>query len=100
MDQASLPIVGSTPGLLRKKVAIQRLAVVLASFLLVSSALAGELAALCSAAKDFVTAAKAQEGILITYPTANELAASTMAYAAAKKRYFAEFRCRSSSLSA
>ena len=71
---------------------LQLLAVVLASLLIVSSALAGELGALCSAAKDFVTAAKAQEGILITYPTANELAASTMAYAAAKKRYLAEFR--------
>jgi hypothetical protein len=32
------------------------------------------------------------KGILITYPTANELAASTMAYAAAKKRYLSEFR--------
>jgi hypothetical protein len=59
---------------------------------MVSSALAGEFAALCSAAKDFVPAAKAQEGILILYPTANELAESTMAYAAAKKRYLAEFR--------
>src|ERR1700720_1634592 len=48
---------------------LQLLAVVLASLLIVSSALAGELGALCSAAKDFVTAAKAQEGILITYPT-------------------------------
>jgi hypothetical protein len=44
------------------------------------------------AAKDFLIAAKAQEGILITYPTANELDASTMAYASAKKRYLSEFR--------
>jgi hypothetical protein len=71
---------------------LELLGIVLASFLMVSSALAGEFAALCSAAKDFVAAAKAQEGILITYPTANELAESTMAYAAAKKRYLAEFR--------
>jgi hypothetical protein len=39
-----------------------------------------------------VTACKAQEGILITYPTPNELAASTMIYAAAEKRYVAELR--------
>lgn len=39
-----------------------------------------------------VTAGKAQEGILITYPTPNELAASTMIYAAAEKRYVAELR--------
>ena len=71
---------------------LELLGIVLASFLMVSSALAGEFAALCSAAKDFVPAAKAQEGILILYPTANELAESTMAYAAAKKRYLAEFR--------
>jgi hypothetical protein len=35
---------------------------------------------------------KEQEAIVITYPTADELAASTMAYAAKKKRYFSEFR--------
>jgi hypothetical protein len=29
---------------------------------------------------------------LITYPTAGELATSTIAYAAAKKRYFSELR--------
>ena len=50
--------------------------------LIVSSGFARELGALCSAAKDFVSAAKAQEGILITYPTAGELAASTVAYGA------------------
>ena len=60
--------------------------------LIVSSGFARELGALCSAAKDFVSAAKAQEGILITYPTASELAASTLAYAVAKKRYFSELR--------
>ena len=49
--------------------------------------LSGELGALCSAAKDFVSAAKVQEGIVITYPTASELAASTIAYAGAKKRF-------------
>ena len=41
---------------------LQLLAVVLASLLIVSSALAGELGALCSAAKDFVTAAKSAGG--------------------------------------
>ena len=68
------------------------MATVLASTLIVSSAFAGELEALCSAAKDFVSAAKVQEGILIAFPTANKLAATTMAYAAAKKRYFSELR--------
>jgi hypothetical protein len=67
-------------------------AIALATFLVVASASGGELHALCSAAKDFVSAGKAQEGILITYPTPNELAASTMAYAAAEKRYVAELR--------
>ena len=71
---------------------LQLLAVVLASLLIVSSALAGELGALCSAAKNFVSTATTQEGILITYPTASEFAASTIAYAAAKERYFSEFR--------
>src|SRR5271166_3735192 len=61
---------------------------VVAALLIVSSGFAGELGALCSAAKDFVSAAKAQEGIVITYPTAGELAASTVAYAVGKKRYF------------
>jgi len=65
---------------------------VVAALLIVSSGFAGELGALCSAAKDFVSAAKAQEGIVITYPTAGELAASTVAYAVGKKRYFAELR--------
>ena len=60
--------------------------------LIVSSGSARELGALCSAAKDFVSAAKAQEGIVITYPTARELAESTLAYAVGKKRYFAELR--------
>ena len=60
--------------------------------LIVSSGFARELGALCSAAKDFVSAAKAQEGIVITYPTARELAESTLAYAVGKKRYFAELR--------
>jgi hypothetical protein len=69
------------------------LGVVIAALVMVSSALGGELGALCSAAKDFVSAAKVQEGIVITYPTAGELAASTIAYAGAKKRYFAELRC-------
>src|SRR5271165_4740110 len=64
----------------------------LGSILIVSSGFAGELGALCSAAKNFVSAAKTQEGILITYPTASEFAASTIAYAAAKERYFSEFR--------
>jgi hypothetical protein len=68
------------------------LGVVVASLVIVSSAFAGELGALCSAAKDFVSAAKVQEGILITYPTAGELATSTIAYAAAKERYFSELR--------
>jgi hypothetical protein len=68
------------------------LAATLGSILIVSSGFAGELGALCSAAKNFVSAAKTQEGILITYPTASEFAASTMAYAAAKERYFSEFR--------
>ena len=36
--------------------------------------------------------APAQEGVVITYPTASELAASTLAYAVAKKRYFSELR--------
>jgi len=65
---------------------------VAAALLIVSSGFAGELGALCSAAKDFVSAAKAQEGVVITYPTAAELAASTMAYAVGKKRYFVELR--------
>ena len=65
---------------------------VVAALLIVSSGFAGELGSLCSAAKDFVSAAKAQEGVVITYPTAGELAASTMAYAVGKKRYFAELR--------
>jgi hypothetical protein len=65
---------------------------VIVALLIVSSGFAGELGALCSAAKDFVSAAKAQEGILITYPTAGELAASTLAYAVDKKRYFSELR--------
>lgn len=64
----------------------------LGSILIVSSGFAGELGALCSAAKNFVSAAKTQEGILITYPTASEFAASTIAYAAAKEWYFSEFR--------
>ena len=68
------------------------LAAILGSLLLVSSGFAGELGALCSAAKNFVSAAKTQEGILITYPAASEFAASTTAYAAAKERYFLEFR--------
>ena len=68
------------------------LAAILGSILIVSSGFAGELGALCSAAKNFVSAAKTQEGILITYPTASEFAASTIAYAAAKERYFSEFR--------
>src|ERR1700741_2257442 len=67
-------------------------AAICGSLLIVSSACAGELETLCSTVKDFVSAAKTQEGILITYPTASELAASTMAYAAAKKRYLSEFR--------
>jgi hypothetical protein len=67
-------------------------AIIVGSFLLASEAFAVELEALCSAAKQFVNAAKAQEGILITYRTANELAASTIEYAAAKKRYFLELR--------
>jgi hypothetical protein len=71
---------------------IALLAVVFTSFLLVASALGGELRALCAAAKDLVSAAKAQQGILITYRTPSELAASTMAYAATKKRYVAELR--------
>jgi len=68
------------------------MATVLASTLIVSSAFAGELEALCSAAKDFVSATKVQEGILIAFPTANELATTTMDYAAAKKRYLSELR--------
>jgi hypothetical protein len=43
---------------------------------MVASASGRELRALCSAAKDLVSAGKSQEGILITYPTPNELAAS------------------------
>ena len=53
--------------------------VVIAALVIVSSAYAGELGALCSAAKDFVSAAKVQEGIVITYPSAGELATSTIA---------------------
>jgi hypothetical protein len=75
-----------------RKRRIKLLAVALASFLVVASTHAGELRALCSAAKDFVSAGKAQEGILITYPTPTEFSASTIAYAAAKKRYIAELR--------
>jgi hypothetical protein len=67
-------------------------AVFATSFLVAASALGGELQALCSAAKDLVSAGKAQEGILVNHPKPNELAASTMAYAAAKKRYIAELR--------
>jgi hypothetical protein len=67
-------------------------AVVLSSFMVVASALGGELRALCSAAKDFVGAGKTQESILNTFPTASNLAASTMTYAAAEKRYLAELR--------
>jgi hypothetical protein len=37
-----------------------------------------------------LSAGRQQEGILITYPTASELAASTLAYAVAKKRCFSE----------
>ena len=59
---------------------------------LAASGFVGELGALCSAAKNFVSAAKTQEGILITYSTASAFAASTIAYAAAKERYFSEFR--------
>ena len=65
---------------------------VVAALVMVTSAFGGELGALCSAAKDFVSAAKVQEGIVITYPSAGELATSTIAYAAAKKRYFSELR--------
>ena len=62
------------------------------SFIAPTFTLAGELRALCSAAKDLVTSGKAQEGILITDPTPRELARSTMTYATAKKRYVAELR--------
>ena len=68
------------------------LAAVFGDLLIVPTAFAGELGALCSAAKNFVTAARAQEGILISYPTASQLAASTMAYASAKERYYSELR--------
>jgi hypothetical protein len=68
------------------------LVVIVSSFIVVASALGGELQALCSAAKDLVNTGKAQEGILDNHPTPNELAASTLAYAAAKKRYVAELR--------
>jgi hypothetical protein len=68
------------------------LAAVFGALLIVPTAFAGELGALCSAAKNFVTAARAQEGILISYPTASQLAASTMAYASAKERYYSELR--------
>jgi hypothetical protein len=60
--------------------------------MVVASALAGELRALCLAAKDFVSAGKTQQDILTTHPTPSELAAATMTYAAAKKRYVAELR--------
>jgi hypothetical protein len=60
--------------------------------MVVATALGSELQALCAAAKDLVSAGKAQQGILITNPTPSELAASTTTYAAAKKRYVAELR--------
>ena len=75
-----------------RKRTLHFLAAVLAGVLIVSSAFAGDLQALCVAAKAFVSAAKEQEATLITYPTVNELAGDTMAYAAAKKRYLSEFR--------
>lgn len=75
-----------------RKRRLHLLAAVLGSLLIVFSAFAGELQALCSVAKDFASAAKTQEAIVMTYPTADELAASTMAYAAKKKRYLSEFR--------
>jgi hypothetical protein len=65
---------------------------VIVSLLAGSSALAGELGTLTSAARDFVSAARAQQGILISYPTAKVLAASTITYAAAKERYYSELR--------
>jgi hypothetical protein len=78
-------------GLLQKR-RLHLLAAVLGSLLIVSFAFAGELQALCSAAKDFASAAKTQEAIVITYPTADELAVFTMGYAGKKKRYLSEFR--------
>ena len=68
------------------------LSAALASLVIVSPGFAGELGALCSAAKDFVRAAKTQEGFLISYPTASQLTASTNAYASAKERFYSEFR--------
>jgi hypothetical protein len=62
------------------------------SLLIVSPTLADELGALCSAAKNFVAAARMQEGILISYPTASQLTASTLAYASTKERYYSELR--------
>jgi hypothetical protein len=75
-----------------RKGSVDLRALALASFLVVASASGGELHALCAAAKDLVRAGKAQEGILITYPTPTEFSASTIAYAAAKKRFIAELR--------
>jgi hypothetical protein len=57
-----------------------------------TSALAGDLRALCSAAKDLVSSGKAQEGILVADPTPKDLAESTLTYATAKRRYVAELR--------
>lgn len=75
-----------------RKGSIDLRAAALASFLVVASASGGELHALCAAAKDLVSAAKAQERILITDPTPTKFSVSTIAYAAAKKRYIAELR--------
>jgi hypothetical protein len=75
-----------------RKGSIDLRALALATFLVVASASGGELRALCSAAKDLVSAGKAQEDVLITHPTSNDLAVSTIIYAAAKKRYVAGLR--------
>lgn len=67
---------------------------VFVSLLVGGPALAGELGTLTSAARDFVSAAKAQAAILVSHPAPKDFAASTIAYAVAKERYFTVLRSK------
>jgi hypothetical protein len=65
---------------------------VLVSLLVGRSAVAGELATLTSAARGFMSAAKAQAAILVSNPAPKDFAATTTAYAVAKERYYTLLR--------
>ena len=67
---------------------------VIVSLLAGSSALAGELGTLTSVARDFMNAAKAQAAILVSHPAPKDFAASTIAYAVAKERYYTVLRSK------